>query len=176
MFWKARFSLFRGCSLGGCTRNGGCSMPMTSPSFAGTLLTMTQAIGMDQVGRLETIRGARRGERYTLPSSQRPSSQRSCKHLRRRMSVPCSAARAADGERGFGCSRPSQPPRLLSAKSPSTGCDGLHRKSAMRRKRASRSACYSSVQIICFGRVRIEPDRPCSADFGVDEDAAGARW
>src|SRR5262249_32447658 len=29
---------------------------------------------------------------------------------------------------------------------------------AQRRKRASRSACYSFVQIICFGRVRIEPD------------------
>jgi len=43
---------------------------MTRPSFAGTLLTMTQAIGMDQVGRLETMRGARRGERSTVPSSQ----------------------------------------------------------------------------------------------------------
>jgi ketosteroid isomerase-like protein len=33
------------------------------------------------------------------------------------------------------------------------------------------------VQIICFSRVRIEPDdRPCSAGVVVGEDAAGARW
>ena len=44
-------------------------------------------------------------------------------------------------------------------------------------KRASRPACYSFVQIICFGRFRIEPDdRLCSAGVVVGEDAAGARW
>jgi hypothetical protein len=33
------------------------------------------------------------------------------------------------------------------------------------------------VQIICLGRVRIEPDdRPCSAGVVVGEDATGARW
>ena len=73
MFRKASVSLFRGCSLAGCTRNGACSMPMTRPSFAGTLLTMTQAIGVDQVGRLGPMRGARRGERSngtSVPASQ----------------------------------------------------------------------------------------------------------
>src|SRR6266478_875638 len=46
-----------------------------------------------------------------------------------------------------------------------------------RRKRASSPACYSFVQIICLGRVRIEPDdRPCSAGVVVGEDATGARW
>src|SRR5690242_20154446 len=47
----------------------------------------------------------------------------------------------------------------------------------MRRKRASRIARYSFVQIIYLGRVRIEPDdRPCSAGVVVGEDAMGARW
>jgi hypothetical protein len=39
------------------------------------------------------------------------------------------------------------------------------------------AACYSFVQITCFGRVRIEPDdRPWPAGFVLGEDAAGARW
>ena len=47
----------------------------------------------------------------------------------------------------------------------------------MRRKRASSPACYLLVEIICLGRVRIEPeDRPCSAGVVVGEDATGAQW
>jgi hypothetical protein len=39
-----------------------------------------------------------------------------------------------------------------------------------RRKEATRPACHSFVQIICLGRVRIEPhDRPCSAGVVVGE-------
>src|SRR5438105_3185705 len=50
-------------------------------------------------------------------------------------------------------------------------------QAAERRKRASRPACYSFVQIICLGRVRIDPDdRPFSAGVVVGEDATGARW
>src|SRR5262249_223159 len=64
------FHCFEDAPLGGCTRNGACSMPMTRPSFAGTLLTMTQAIGMDQVGRLETMRGPHRPARSRVPSPQ----------------------------------------------------------------------------------------------------------
>ena len=137
---------------------------------------MTQAIGMDQVGRLEPMRGARRGERSDgaiVPASQCKtellvSSQKDERPLLR-------GSRCRWGT-GFWMlttvsSKPPPPPQRQV-----TGCDSLHRKSAVRPKRASWSACYSSVQIICSGRVRIEPDRPCSADVGVDEDEAGARW
>jgi len=61
---------------------------------------MTQAVGMDQVCHPEPMRGARRSKRSTVPC-RRPR-RSSYLRFRRVMSVPCSAARAADGERALG--------------------------------------------------------------------------
>ena len=110
---------------------------------------MTQAIGMDQVGRLEPMRGARRGERSDgaiVPGSQLKtellvSSQKDERPLLR-------GSRCRWGT-GFWMlttvsSKPPPPPQCQV-----TGCDRLHRKSAMRRKQHRGqhviSPCRSSV-------------------------------